>query len=398
MKGKDIVVGVTGGIAAYKAAELVRLLVREEARVKVAMTANATRFVTPLTFEALSGNRVVWRMFGEDAGAMDHITWGQEADLIILAPATANFIAKVAHGLADDFLSTMVLAATAPILACPAMNTRMYENPVTTENLSSLKSRGLHIMSPGEGQLACRTEGPGRLPEPPDILEEAKRCLSKQDLAGLRVLVTAGATHEPMDPVRFISNRSTGKMGYAVAAAACRRGASVTLVTGPTSISPPRGASVEDVQTALEMREAVLEKATGCDVVIMTAAVSDYRPHRSAKEKMKKGAESLSLELDRNPDILEELGHSENGKGCLLVGFAAETHQLMAHAMEKLKKKNLDMIVANDVSREDAGFACDTNEVKMFFRDGRVEDSPLMSKEDVADLVLDRINALRKST
>jgi phosphopantothenoylcysteine decarboxylase / phosphopantothenate---cysteine ligase len=397
MKGKDIVVGVTGGIAAYKAAELVRLLVREEARVKVAMTANATQFVTPLTFEALSGNRVVWRMFGENTGAMDHITWGQEADLIILAPATANFISKLAHGLADDFLSTMVLASTAPILACPAMNTRMYENPATTENLSTLKTRGVHIMPPGEGQLACRTEGPGRLPEPPDILEEAKRCLSRQDLAGLRVLITAGATQEPMDPVRFISNRSTGKMGYAVAAAGCRRGASVILVTGPASIRPPRGAAVLKVRTALEMREAVLEKAAGCDVVIMTAAVSDYRPRRSAKQKIKKEAESLNLELERNPDILEELGHLENGKGRLLVGFAAETQQLMAHAREKLKKKNLDMIVANDVSREDAGFASDTNQVKMIFRDGRVEDAPLMSKEDVADLVLDRINGLRKT-
>jgi phosphopantothenoylcysteine decarboxylase/phosphopantothenate--cysteine ligase len=361
------------------------------------MTANATRFVTPLSFEALSGNRVVWRMFGEDAGAMDHITWGQEADLIILAPATANFIAKLAHGMADDFLSTMVLAATAPVLICPSMNARMYENPATTENLSSLKTRGVRVMAPGEGQLACRTEGPGRLPEPPDILEEAKRCLSRQDLAGLRVLVTAGATQEPMDPVRFITNRSTGKMGYAVAAAACRRGASVTLVTGPTSISPPRGAVVEKVRTALEMREAVMEKALGCNVVIMTAAVSDYRPHCSAEQKIKKGADSISVELDRNPDILEELGRSMNGKGCILVGFAAETHKLMAHAQEKLKKKNLDMIVANDVSRKDAGFGCDTNEVKMIFRDGRVEDSPLMSKEGIADIVLDRINALRKT-
>ncbi len=397
MKGKDIVVGVTGGIAAYKAAELVRLLVREEARVKVAMTVNATRFVAPLTFEALSGNRVVWRMFGEDAGAMDHITWGQEADLIILAPATANFIAKLAHGMADDFLSTMVLAATAPVLTCPSMNTRMYENAATTENLSTLKTRGVHVMAPGEGQLACRTEGHGRLPEPPEILEEAKRCLSKQDLAGLRVLVTAGPTQEPMDPVRFISNRSTGKMGYAVAAAACRRGASVTLITGPVSISPPRGAALVNVQTALEMRDAVLEKAAGCDVVVMTAAVSDYRPQRPAEQKIKKVAESLSLELERNPDILDELGRSENGRSCLLVGFAAETQQLMAHAREKLKKKNLDMIVANDVSRGDAGFASETNEVKMIFRDGSVEDSPLMSKEDVADLVLDRINALRKT-
>ena len=253
-------------------------------------------------------------------------------------------------------------------------------------------------MDPGEGQLACRTEGYGRLPEPPEILERAERCLSKQDLAGLRVLVTAGATQEPMDPVRFISNRSTGKMGYAVAASALRRGASVTLVTGPTSISPPREAVVENVQTALEMREAVIERASACDVVIMTAAVSDYRPQNMSEQKIKKKAESVSLKLERNPDILEELGQSENGKGCILVGFAAETQQLLDHAREKLKKKNLDMIVANDVSREDAGFGSDTNEVKMIFKDGRVEDAPLMSKDDVANLVLDRIQMLRKTT
>ena len=261
-----------------------------------------------------------------------------------------------------------------------------------------MKTRGLHIMEPGEGQLACRTEGYGRLPEPTEILERAERCLSKQDLAGLRVLVTAGATQEPMDPVRFISNRSTGKMGYAVAASALRRGASVTLVTGPTSISPPREAVVENVQTALEMREAVIERASACDVVIMTAAVSDYRPQNMAEQKIKKKDQSVNLKLERNPDILEELGQSENGKGCILVGFAAETQQLLDHAREKLKKKNLDMIVANDVSREDAGFGSDTNEVKMIFKDGRVEDAPLMSKDDVANLVLDRIQMLRKTT
>ena len=389
MKGKDIIVGVTGGIAAYKAAELVRLLVREEAQVRVAMTAHAANFVSPLTFEALSGNRVIRRMFDEGAGAMDHIAWGQDSDLIIIAPATANFIAKMASGIGDDFLSTMILAATAGILVCPAMNTRMYENSATQDNLALLRRRGIRVMEPGSGQLACRYEGPGRLPEPPEIVEEARHVLAKQDLAGLRILVTAGPTHEPMDPVRYISNRLTGKMGYALARVGRIRGASVRLVSGPTFLDVPRGVELEPVSTAGEMRQAVLRHFPDCDIVVMAAAVSDYRPHSTEDQKMKKGPETLTLELDRNPDILAELGQSRKGKSCVLVGFAAETEQLLAHAGKKLQEKNLDMIVANDVSREDAGFAVDTNEVKILFRDGQVEHLPLMGKEDVAGLVLD---------
>jgi phosphopantothenoylcysteine decarboxylase / phosphopantothenate---cysteine ligase len=394
VKGKDIIVGVTGGIAAYKAAELVRLLVREEARVRVAMTDHATSFVSPLTFEALSGNRVIRRMFGEGAGAMDHIAWGQDSDLIIIAPATADFIAKMASGIGDDFLSTMILAATAGILVCPAMNTRMYENPATQDNLALLRRRGIRVMEPAAGQLACRYEGPGRLPEPPEIVEEARHALSNQDLAGLRILVTAGPTHEPMDPVRYITNRSTGKMGYALARVGRIRGASVILVSGPTSLGVPRGVELEPVTTAGEMRQVVLKHFPDCDIVVMAAAVSDYRPHSTESRKMKKGRETLTLELDRNPDILAELGQSREGKRCVLVGFAAETEQLVAHAGKKLKDKNLDMIVANDVLREDAGFAVDTNEVKVLFRDGQVENLPLMGKEDVADLVLDRAKTL----
>ncbi len=394
MKGKQIVVGVSGGIAAYKAAELVRLLVREEAVVRVAMTANATRFIAPLTFAALSGNRVISRMFDEGTGAIDHVTWGQDADLIILAPATANVVAKVAHGIADDFLSTMTLAATARILVCPSMNTRMYENPATQENVSLLQRRGIVVMEPGAGELACRDEGPGRLPEPSEIVEEARWILSDQDLAGLQVLVTAGATHEPMDPVRYITNRSTGKMGYAIAQAARIRGASVKLVSGPTSLAVPRGVDLESVTTALEMRQAVLKHFAGSDIVVMAAAVSDYRPHSTEGQKIKKGPETLAMELDRNPDILAELGQSREEKHCVLVGFAAETDDLLANAEKKLKDKNLDMIVANDVSREDAGFAVDTNEVKILFRDGKVETPPLMKKQEVADLVLDRAKTL----
>ena len=396
MKGKRIVIGVSGGIAAYKAAELVRLLVREEALVQVAMTANAARFVSPLTFGALSGNRVVSHMFDEAAGAMDHISWGQDSDLIIIAPATANVIAKIAHGIADDFLTTMTLAATARILVCPAMNTRMYENQATQENLAVLQRRGIFVMEPGAGQLACRDEGPGRLPEPAEIVDEARSIVSKQDLAGLQVLVTAGATHEPMDPVRYISNRSTGKMGYAVATMARTRGASVKLVTGPTSLPVPRGVEAERVTTAVEMREAVVKHFAASDIVVMAAAVSDYRPHATKDQKIKKGPEIQTLELVKNPDILAELGTLKGKRNCVLVGFAAETEDLLANAEKKLRDKNLDMIVANDVSREDAGFAVDTNEVKILFRDGKVESPPLMKKEEVADLVLDQAKTLRE--
>lgn len=397
MNGKRIVVGVSGGIAAYKAAELVRLLVREEALVQVAMTANATRFVSPLTFEALSGTRVIAEMFGRGAGAMDHISWGQDSDLVVIAPATANVLAKMAHGIADDFLTTMVLAATAKILACPAMNTRMYEHPATRENIAILQKRGVVVMEPGAGQLACRDEGPGRLPEPPHIVEEAKWMLSRRDLEGLKVLVTAGATHEPMDPVRYITNRSTGKMGYAVAKQARIRGAAVRLVSGPTSLPVPRGVEVDKVTTAMEMREAVLRHVSGTDIVVMAAAVSDYRPHAVEKQKIKKGPETVAVELDRNPDILAELG-SRKDKNRVLVGFAAETDQLLANAEKKLRDKNLDMIVANDVSREDAGFAVDTNEVKILLRDGKIETPPLMKKEEVADLVLDWARSLREDS
>ena len=394
MKGKRIVVGVCGGIAAYKAAELVRLLVREDAQVRVAMTPGGARFVAPLTFEALSGNRVIVHMFGPECGPMDHITWGQEADLVIIAPATANFVAKMAHGMADDFLSTMVLAATADILVCPAMNDRMWENPALQDNLHVLEKRGLHVMAPGEGQLACRSEGPGRLPEPVEILEQARRLLAPQDLSGLRILVTAGPTLEPIDPVRYISNRSSGKMGYALARCARRRGASVTLVSGPTCLDAPPGIEFLAVKTAHETRQAVLDNRGGCDVIIKAAAVSDYRPREREKQKIKKRKDTLAIDLVKNPDILGELGSEKKEFPCILVGFAAETEDLVANSREKLKAKNLDMIVANDVSRADAGFETDTNMVKILSADGEVEESPLLTKEEVADLILDRIRAL----
>lgn len=394
MRGKKVIVGVTGGIAAYKAAELVRLLVREEVSTRVAMTANASRFVTPLTFEALSGSRVIWDMWGPKGSAMDHISWGQTTDLIIIAPATANMVAKLAHGIADDFLSTMVLAATAKVLVCPAMNTQMYAKTVVQENLGVLARRGYEVMCPGEGQLACGAEGMGRMPEPLEIMERAACFLSPKDLSGMRVLVTAGPTVEPIDPVRFISNRSSGKMGYALAGRAFARGADVTLVSGPTHLKAPHGVRFLPVMTAEEMREAVMDSRSVWDVAIKAAAVADYRPAEREGQKIKKTASELILKLVRNPDILGELGASRGKKACILVGFAAETGDLLTHARQKLAAKHLDMIVANDVTRSDAGFDVDTNLVKIIDREGRIEDLPLMSKDDVADQVLDRVKNL----
>jgi phosphopantothenoylcysteine decarboxylase/phosphopantothenate--cysteine ligase len=394
MKGRKVIVGVTGGIAAYKAAELVRLLVKEGAVTRVAMTRHATKFVTPLTLETLSGNRVVADMWDPETRPLDHITWGQESDLIILAPATANFIGKMAHGIGDDFLSTVVIAATARVLVCPSMNTQMYLSQAVQENLRILRARGYTIMEPGSGELACHTEGPGRLPEPEDIVEEARRLLSRQDLSGLRILVTAGATLEPLDPVRYMSNRSSGKMGYALARAASMRGAKVTLVSGPTTLKPPRDVALIRVKTAEEMRQAVLAECQQYDVIIKAAAVLDWRPKETAAHKIKKGSGVQTLELVENPDILAELGCSRGNRRCVLVGFAAETQDLVANAQEKLKKKNLDLIVVNDVSREDAGFEADTNAVKIVYRDGPMEELPLMPKQEVADQLLDRVKVL----
>jgi phosphopantothenoylcysteine decarboxylase/phosphopantothenate--cysteine ligase len=396
MKDKKIIVGVTGGIAAYKAAELVRILVKSGAETRVAMTSNATRFISPLTLETLSGNKVISEMFDPETHPIAHITWGQESDLIIIAPATANFIAKMAHGLADDFLSTMVLASTARILVCPAMNSRMLTNPVTQENIKRIVERGYVVMEAGEGELACHTEGPGRLPDPEEIAEQARMMLAERDLSGLKMLVTAGPTIEAMDPVRFISNRSTGRMGYALARAAAMRGASVTLISGPTSLHPPRGVKFREVVSAEEMREAVFDCLVDIDVIIKAAAVSDYRPREISAQKIKKGAASLSIDLVKNPDILSELGKAKAGSNYILVGFAAETEDVLTNAMDKLRVKNLDIIVVNDITREDSGFKSDTNLVKIIYRDGSREDLPLMSKDEVAGQILDRIKILRE--
>jgi phosphopantothenoylcysteine decarboxylase/phosphopantothenate--cysteine ligase len=396
IKDKRIVIGVTGGIAAYKVAELTRILVKEGASVRVAMTRNATKFVGPLTFEALSGNRVVWDMFDPLTEPIGHIAWGQETDLIIIAPATANFIAKMAHGIADDFLSSIVLASTAKILACPAMNTRMYLNPATQENIRLISERGCTVMKPGEGELACHTEGPGRLPAPEEIAGLAGILLADGDLNGLRIIVTAGPTQEPVDPVRYITNRSSGKMGYAIAKAAAQRGAAVTLISGPVALTAPHGVETLQVRTTAEMRQAVFDRAGRSDVIIKAAAVSDYRPDETAVQKIKKDDGPLTLSLIKNPDILAELGALKKESNYILVGFAAETEKLTGNAKDKLQRKNLDLIVANDVTRKDSGFEADSNQVQIISRDGHVEDLPLMSKDALADQILDRIVMLRK--
>jgi len=391
--GKKIVLGITGSIAAYKAAELLRHLKKAGAAVQVVMTANATWFVAPLTFETLSGNRVIEDMFSQDGTSIDHVSLGQESDLIVIAPATANILAKIAHGLGDDFLSTLVLAATAKILICPAMDKEMYSNSIVQANIFGLKERGFMVMEPEEGILATGAIGLGRFPDPLTIMEEIRRILSNHDLEGLKALITAGPTIEWIDPVRIVTNRSTGKMGYALARAAWRRGAEVTLVTGPTHLDPPQGIEVIMVKTAEQMREAVLHNYRDTDMVIKAAAVSDYKPLGKAQEKEKKKATPITVEMTPTPDILAELGKDKGG--ITLVGFAAETADHIANAMDKIRKKNLDLIVVNDVSREDRGFAADSNEVRMIDREGNEEVVPLMSKEDVADRILDTVKRLR---
>ena len=393
LTGKRLVLGVTGSIAAYKAVDLLRQLKKAGATVRVAMTANAAWFVGPLTFETLSGQGVTTDMFSQPGRSLDHLTLGQDSDLIIIAPATANFLAKIAHGLGDDFLSTLILAATGKILICPAMDTEMFTNSIVQANIRSLKEAGFVVMEPEEGVLASGRVGVGRFPDPLLIVEKARYLLTDHDLKGLKLLVTAGPTFEYFDPVRVVTNRSTGKMGYALARSAWRRGAQVTLVTGPTHLDPPTGVKVIPVSTAEEMRKAVLDDYPSQDAVIKAAAVSDYKPLQSAQEKEKKKGSPFMVKMAPTPDILAELG--KNKGNVILVGFAAETTNHRANAVDKIKRKNLDMIVVNDVSREDIGFAADSNEVRIIDRDGDEEVVPLMAKEDVADKILDRIKRLR---
>ena len=391
LKDKHIVLGISGGIAAFKTVELLRRLSDGEAQVAVVMTRNAQRFITPLTFQALTPYGVYADLFDSySPRAMNHIELAGWADLIILAPATANLIAKAAHGLADDLLSTFLLACPAPKLFCPAMNVRMYENPVVQSNLKMLKKFGHRVLEPSSGPLACGQTGPGRLPDPEVILEEVLNLFSPQDLKGEEVLITAGCTWEAIDPVRFIANPSTGKMGFSLARVARRRGAEVTLITGPTYLETVPGVSTIRVTSALEMEKEVMKAFPTASIVIKAAAVSDYRPQEVTPHKIKKkGQTSLHLTLIQNPDILKRLGQKK--KNQFLVGFAAETEDLINNALQKLKEKNLDLIVANPIGKPDAGFGYDTNQVLFLFPDGKTKFLPLMPKDEVASLIFDNI-------
>jgi len=392
LKGKKVVLGVSGGIAAYKAVELTRLLVKEGAQVYVVMTENAKQFVTPLTFEALSGHPVYHEIFGGEASAsMEHIRAAENADLMVVAPATANSIGKMAHGLADDPLSTLFSAFAGPILIAPAMNDKMWANPAVQDNIRTLKKRGVGIIDPEAGELACGTVGLGRLAEPERLLAAVrKRLLQQSDLAGLRILVTAGPTREPLDPVRFITNRSSGKMGYAIARQARSRGAEVTLISGPTHLEPPFGVTLLNCQRTGEMGELVLDHLSQCDVLIMTAAVGDFAPESVQKEKIKKsGDEPLTFKLHPTQDILKAVAEKKSNQ--LIVGFAAESENIVQSATEKLQRKQLDMIVANDISAPGIGFQSDNNQVVLIDRHSRAESLPLLTKIEIADILLDRI-------
>ena len=389
IKGKKILLAVTGGIAAYKSAELIRLFIKNDAQVKVLMTKNAQEFITPLTLQTLSSHPVYRETFSliKDFD-IAHIALAQEADILVIAPATANIIGKIAAGLADDLLTTVVMATKAPVLICPSMNTNMYENVIVRENIQKLTSMGYHMMEADSGELACKSEGVGRLPELSNIVEEVKSILTEKDLAGETVLVTAGPTREPLDPVRFITNYSSGKMGYALASRARRRGASVILISGPTVLSVPRGVTYVPVSTAVEMRHAVMKNLKQSTIVIKSAAVADYRPSVCADAKIKKKDGPWTLYLERNPDIIAEIGKKKKER--ILIGFAMESEDLIKNAKAKMLAKNMDLIVANDVKQKDAGFQSDTNIVKILDRDGGIEELPLMDKMDVADRILDR--------
>lgn len=396
-----ITLGVTGGVAAYKSAELVRLLQQHGHSVQVVMTRAAREFVTPLTFAALSGQKVITDLFGNADGgdpnlesAIEHIAVAQRTDLLLVAPATADILAKFARGLADDFLSTLYLACAAPVVVAPAMNVNMWQHAATQENLEMLRKRGVRIVEPGEGYLACGMTGPGRLAAQEKIVEAVQEVFrAQQDLAGEIVLVTAGPTVEDIDPVRFLTNRSSGKMGYAVAEAAARRGAKVILVSGPTALETPAGVECVRVRSAQEMLGAVQAHFSVATIGVFAAAVADYRVAEPATTKMKREAKEVSLRLEANPDILATVAAGKDGR--LIIGFAAETDHVAENARKKLTQKNADMIVANDVTAEGAGFDTDTNIVTIFSRDGRDVALPRLSKFDVAQRILDEALRLR---
>ena len=399
LKGKTILIGVTGSIAAYKAADLASRLMKQHAQIHVIMTKNAAEFISPLTFESLTGRKCIIdtfeRNFPSDLPVeVEHISLAKKADLVIVAPATANMIAKMACGIADDMLSTTLLACTCPVLVSPAMNTRMYEHPATRANLTVLKERGVKIIEPSSGHLACGDEGKGKLPDPAFLVDcILTEIACPKDLAGKKILVTAGPTCEAIDPVRFITNHSSGKMGYAIARAAALRGADVTLVSGPVSLTPPAGVKLIKITSARDLFEAVTSLSDQQDIIIKAAAVADYRPSSVSDEKIKKADDDLTISLARTEDTLQHLGRHKP-EGQILCGFAMETSDMENRARIKLQKKNLDMIVANNVKVAGAGFGTDTNVVTFITRDN-TEQLEIMSKESVAMKLLDRLAALR---
>ncbi len=398
-----ITLGVTGGVAAYKAAELVRRLQQDGFSVQVVMTRGAREFITPLTFAALTGQKVITDLFAESGGeanlesAIEHIAVAQRTDLLLVAPATADILAKFARGIADDFLTTLYLASTAPVVVAPAMNVNMWNHAATQENVEMLRARGVKIVDPDEGYLACGMTGAGRLAGQEAIVAAVHEALhAVRDLAGETVLVTAGPTRENVDPVRYLTNRSSGKMGYAVAEAAARRGAHVILVSGPTSLDVPSGVERIDVQSAQDMHRVVLEKVAGCSIAIFAAAVADYRPAEPSGQKIKRNNESTTIALEPTPDILASVARNKGQR--FIVGFAAETDHVAENARQKLAAKNADLMVANDVTAEGSGFDHDTNVVTLFARDGRDLALPRMSKSEVAQRILDEVVRLRSTS
>lgn len=395
LKNKTILLGVSGGIAAYKSATLASMLVKSGAEVRVIMTEHATNFIHPITFETLTGHKCITDTFDRNFEfKVEHVALAQKADAVIVAPATANIIAKLAHGLADDMLTTTILASKAPKLIAPAMNTGMYENPVTQKNLALLKEYGMQIIPPANGYLACGDIGAGKMPEPETLYEHILQCCAcEKDMKGIKVLVTAGPTQEPIDPVRYITNHSSGKMGYAVARACMLRGADVTLVSGKTFLNPPISTTVIPVVTAREMYEAVISRSQDMDIIIKAAAVADYRPAKISDEKVKKSDTGLSIALERTDDILQYLGrHKKTGQ--FLCGFSMETENMLENSKKKLLKKNLDMIIANNLKIQGAGFETDTNIVTVITSEN-VTELPMMEKDEVAFHILDRILSLR---
>ena len=393
MTGKNILIGVTGGIAAYKVVELASLLKKSGANVKIMMTKHATEFVSPKTFQEITQNAVSVEMFADAANFnVAHIGLANFADLIVIAPATANFLAKMAHGIADDLLTTTILAFDKKILLCPSMNTKMYENPATQANLAILKARGVEILEPASGNLACGTIGKGRLPEPIEIFAEIEKFfVGNTILSGKKIIVTAGGTIEPIDPVRYIGNRSSGKMGFEIAKSAVKSGAEVILIAGNSTLEPPNGLKkFIKVESALEMRAAVLNHFETANCVIMSAAVADYRVKTPSEQKIKKSAENLTLELVKNPDILRELGALK--KSQILIGFAAETENILEYAQKKLVEKNLEFIVANDVTLAGAGFSVPTNIASIIWHNGEVENFSKMSKAELAEKIIQRVS------